>query len=280
MYFFRKYKNRMIVTGVTIILILIIGITNKDRISLSGFENFIGGVFSPVNRVVYNLGNKVSGFFGNISNISNLSKENEELTIRVAALEEENRDLTNLVGKYDFLKNEAGLLSDSRHKLVSAQITGKEPGNWYDIFTIDKGSNDGIKKNDNVIQGIEIENDVIEEGLVGRVVEVGDNWAKVISIIDQQNKVSFKVIRTQDGGLLNGSLNKDGIISGYLFDSESDVVPGDQIYTSGLGQTFQEDIYIGEVDEVQEVDEELIKRITIKPAIDFKKLYKVLIIID
>ncbi|MGB4350880.1 MAG: rod shape-determining protein MreC [Tissierellaceae bacterium] len=270
----------MMVTAVAIILILIIGFTNKDRLSVSTFENLMGNIFKPVNKVVYSIGNRVSGFFSSIKNISRLSEENEELLAKVAALEDENRDLNNLIGKYDFLKNEAGLLQNTSYDLISAQITGKDPGNWYDVFTIDKGLNHGLKKNDNVIQGIETENGVIEEGLIGRIADIGSNWAKVISIIDEQNKVSFKIIRTQDGGMLNGKLTIDGTIEGYLFDSEADVIPGDKVFTSGLGEVFKEDIYIGEVAEVHHDDEELIMRITVDPAINFKKLYKVLVIRD
>lgn len=268
----------MMVTAVAIILIIIIGITNKDRLSLTKFEKIIGNILSPINKIGYSIGNKVSGFFGALSNLSNLQEENEELLIRVAELEEENRDLINLVGKYDFLKNEAGLMDRTNYNMISAQITSKEAGNnWYDIFLIDKGLKDGVEKGDNVIQGIEIENDIIEEGIVGRIVDVGDNWAKVVSIVDEHNKMSFKIIRTQDGGILQGI---DGVISGYLFDSEADVVPGDKIYTSGLGGTFHKDLYIGEVDEVQEIQEELMKKIIVKPAIDFKKLFRVFVIID
>ena len=279
MYFFRKYKNRMMVTGVAIILLIIIGVTNKERLSLTGFERIIGNIVSPISKVTYSIGNKVTGFFGGIANISNLKEENKELVIKVAALEEENRDLQNLVGKYDFLKNEAGLMDNTNYQLVPAQITGIETrNNWYDVFLVDKGIKDGIEKDANVIQGIETENGVIEEGIVGRVTDVGDNWSKVISIIDVQNRISFKVIRTQDGGVLSG--NSDGVLSGYLFDSSADIVPGDKIYTSGLGGTFLEDLYIGEVEQVEEVEEDLMKMITVKPVIDFKKLYKVFLIID
>ncbi|NLY44884.1 MAG: rod shape-determining protein MreC [Tissierella sp.] len=281
MYFFRKYKNRMMVTAVAIILIVIIGVTNKDRLSLTKFEKIVGNIVSPITKVTSSIGNKVSDFFSGIFNISNLEEENEELKIKVAALEEENRDYQNLIGKYDFLKNEAGLLELTNYNMISAQITSKEPGNWYDVFIIDKGLKDGITKGDNVIQGIEVENQVIEEGIIGRIIDVGDNWAKVVSIVDEQNRISFKIIRTQDGGVLQGSANGvDGEISGFLFDDKADVVPGDKIYTSGLGGAFLQDLYIGEVDKVEDVEEELIKKITVKPAIDFKKLFRVFIITD
>ncbi|NLN15027.1 MAG: rod shape-determining protein MreC [Tissierellia bacterium] len=276
MYFLKKHKDRMIVTLVAIILIIIIGMTNKDRLSLTKFEKTIGNIISPINKITNSVGNSISNFFATIANLTNLIEENEELRVKVAALEEENRDLKNIIGKYDFLKKEAALMENTNFNIIPAQITMMEPGNWYDVFVIDKGSKDGIEKGDNVINGIEIESGVIEEGIIGRVVDVGDNWSKVISIIDEQSRISFKITRTQDGGILYGSV--DGVLSGYLFDSEADVVPGDKIFTSGLGGAFLEDLYIGEVEEVHEVEEELMKKIVVKPAINFKKIYRVFII--
>ena len=266
----------MIVTLVAIILIIIIGMTNKDRLSLTKFEKTIGNIISPINKITNSVVNSISNFFATIANLTNLIEENEELRVKVAALEEENRDLKNIIGKYDFLKKEAALMENTNFNIIPAQITMMEPGNWYDVFVIDKGSKDGIEKGDNVINGIEIESGVIEEGIIGRVVDVGDNWSKVISIIDEQSRISFKITRTQDGGILYGSV--DGVLSGYLFDSEADVVPGDKIFTSGLGGAFLEDLYIGEVEEVHEVEEELMKKIVVKPAINFKKIYRVFII--
>ena len=118
----------------------------------------------------------------------------------------------------------------------------------------------------------------MQEGVVGRVAEVGDNWAKVISIVDENSKISFKVIRTQDGGVISD--NVDGKLSGYLFDTKADVMKGDKLFTSGLGGMFVKDLYIGEIKDVVKKDEDLMKNIYIEPSVDFKKLYKVFIISD
>ena len=192
------------------------------------------------------------------------------------------RDLTNIIGKTDYLKNESEIVKNTKYNLVMANIVGKEPSNWYNRFDIDKGLKDGITKGATVVQGIEIEHGVVEEGIIGRVADVGDNWAKIISIVDELNSISFKVIRTQDGGVLSGSIEGsiEGILNGYLFDNKADVIVGDKLYTSGLGGTFIKDIYIGEVSEVILDEEELSKKVIIEPAIDFKKLYKVCVIKD
>lgn len=277
MYFFRKYKDRIIVSLVAIVLLIIIGYTSKDRISLTFGERFIGNLLTPVSKVSFSVSKNVSNFFGSVFNIFNLKNENEELKIKIAELENENRDLTNIIGKTDYLKNELKIAENTKFDLVLANIVSKEPGNWYSRFNIDKGIKDGISKGATVVQGIEIEHGVVEEGIVGRVVDVGDNWAKIISVIDELNSISFKIIRTQDGGVLSGSI--EGILSGYLFDYKADVIVGDKLYTSGLGGTFIKDIYIGEVSEVIFDDEELTKKVVIEPAVDFRKLYKVFVIL-
>ena len=271
----------MVVTSVAIILIIIIGATSSERMALTKFEKIIGNMLSPIEKIVYNAGKKVTDFFETIKNISKLKRENEELKKKITQLEQDNRKYEDIIGKTDYLKNEAKLMEETNYNLITSQIIGKEPGNWYDRFTIDKGLKDGVKKGDTVIQGIEIDQNVFQEGIVGRVIDVGDNWAKVVTIIDEISNISFKIIRTQDGGILSGSSGSiAGQISGYLFDSKADVIKGDKLYTSGLGGAFVKDLYIGEVSEVVKHDEDLIKRITINPAINFKKLYKVYIISD
>ncbi|CCQ98389.1 Cell shape-determining protein MreC [[Clostridium] ultunense Esp] len=278
MFFFKKYKNRMIVTIVAIILIVIIGITSSERVGLSKMEKIVGDVMKPLEKVFFNLGKKTSNFFGSIKDIGSLREENENLKLKIAEMEEKNRAYEDLIGKSEYLKNEKELMENTIYNLINAQVIGKEPGNWFDRFTIDKGSKDGIKKGDTVIQAIETDEGIIQEGIVGRIAEVGDNWSKVVSVIDENSKISFKVIRTQDGGMISGSV--DGRLSGYLFDNKADIMKGDKLFSSGLGGIYMKDLYIGEITDVIKKDESLTKQIEIEPAVDFKKLYKVFIITD
>lgn len=278
MYFFKKYKDRMMVTAVAIILLVIIGKTNTERVSISKFEKVVGSVISPVNKLSFSIGEKTSGFFYTITNLSKILKENKDLKEDIKVLKDENRNLQNIIGKTDYLKREADLIKSTKLNLIDAQVTSKEPGNWYDRFIIDKGIKHGIKKGQTVVQGIEGEKGEVIEGIIGRVVDVGPNWSKIISIVDELNSISFKIIRTQDGGIISESI--DGVLNGYLFDNKADIIVGDKLYTSGLGENFVKDIYIGEVEEVIDIQEDLMKKIIIKPAINFKKIYKVFIITE
>ena len=278
MSFFRRNRERMMVAFVAIILIILIGVTSTERMALTKFERILGNLLRPIGKVSINISENISDFFSNIKNIVNLKEENEMLKKQVSLLEEENRNYLNIIGKTDYLRNELRLLENTKYNLIEAQVTGKEPGNWFNRFTIDKGLKDGVEKGNTVVQGIQIDQNTVIEGIVGRVVDVGDNWAKVVSIVDEDNRIAFKILRTQDGGIISGSI--DGKITGYLFDDKADVIKGDKLFTSGLGGAFTKDIYIGEIESVISDEKELMKTIEIKPAIDFKKLYKVFIISD
>ena len=79
MSFFKKYKNRMIVAAVTIILIVIIGMTSSERDKLTGIEKVIGNILSPVEKVFFNVSKSISDGFSTIGNIGKIKEENVKL---------------------------------------------------------------------------------------------------------------------------------------------------------------------------------------------------------
>lgn len=285
MSFFNRNKERMTIAIIAVILLIIIGLTIGDREKLTRAEVVTGNILTPVAGWTNKISQNLSGFVGDIRNLPAIKEENESLKERIIELEKENLEYEDLIARSDTLRKEKELLKDSQLNLLGSeiiglesQIVGKEPGNWFDRFTLDKGSNDGVKKGDTVVQAIEIEEGVIVEGIVGKVIDVGSNWSKIATIVDELSRLSFKIVRTQDGGVISGGL--DSKISGFLFDHKADIIKGDKIITSGIGGVYKKDIYVGEVDEVISGDNDLMKEISVIPAIDFKKLYKVYIILD
>ena len=120
-------------------------------------------------------------------------------------------------------------------------------------------------------------NVIASGGLVGIVSEVGKSYAKVRSIIDDNSKVSFKLARdSKQLGVVAG--NAMGEVSGYMLDSGSLVSQGDTIITSGLG-TYPEGLEIGTVQDVAYNSNTLLKEVTVEPAVNFKSLEKVSVIL-
>ncbi len=276
MSFFRRNRNRIIVIFIAVILIAMIGGTNIERESITKVERVIGNLLSPINgltsRVSHGINDKLTG----INSFFSLREENENLKKQLLELENKNRNYENIIGQKDYLKNQKELVENTNYGFKAAKVIGKEPGNWFDVFIINKGSNNGIKSGDIVIQGVQLDKGLVVEGLVGKVTDVGENWSKVVTIVDELSSIAFKTLRTQDGGILSG--DRDSNLTGYLFDENANVIKGDVLYTSGIGGTFIENLYIGEVEEIINEDEDMMKGIKVKPAVDFKKIYDVFIL--
>ncbi|NBI05732.1 rod shape-determining protein MreC [Senegalia massiliensis] len=273
---FKKYGGRMIVAIVTIILLITIGITAKDREKISIIENKVGKIITPVQGFFYKIGETVTDRFSSLGDYINTKEKNDQLKKKIKVLEEKNRDMEDVIARKEFLENEIKLKEQSDYSMIEARIISRDPENWFNKFIINKGSNDGIKKDAAVIQAIETQDGIVKEGLAGIVIEVGDNWSKVLPITDSGSSVSYKVIRTQDFGVVNGTV--DNMMQGFLFDIEADVRKGDKVISSGMGEVFVPGIFIGEITEVKVKEEELKKEIQVKPAVNFKKINDLFVI--
>ena len=269
-----KYKGKpvVIVTIVAIILIVIMGITAKQRENITIIERWAGNVITPIQDIINRGINSLEQNISFIFNITNLKAENKNLKKEVEVLRQEILNLNMKRSELEELKALKYALNyiedDSKYDIVSASVIGKSPNNWFNIFTINAGESQGIKKDSIILNS---------NGLIGRVYEVGDNWAKVISIIDNSSSVSFQIMRDSNlQGMITGSITNE--ITGYLFDPLADIIVGDKIVTSGLG-IYPKGIMIGEIIEIDKSSDHLLKMIKVEPTVNFKRVTKVIIMV-
>ena len=157
-----------------------------------------GSLIAPVQKGINSVGSWLSGLTSNFSDASALREENEALQERVDQLTAENSQLVLDQEELDRLRELFDLSGQySDYEQIGARVIAKDSGNWYDSFTIDKGSEDGIQVDCNVISG---------GGLVGIVTEVGPGWSTVRSIIDDNSNVSAMVSTTADTCIIAGNL--------------------------------------------------------------------------
>ena len=204
--------------------------------------------------------------------IDELTAKNDELNKRITELEEENKilhddtkDLADLRKLYD-----TDQLYTSYEKTGAAVIGGSSQ-NWNASFTIDKGSKDGIKTDMNVIA---------DEGLVGIVSEVHNNYSIVTTIISDNSYVSAMDEVSQDVCSVRGdlALMDTGKIHVERFKEEAVVNDGDRIVTSNISTKYLPGILVGFARDVKPDGNALTKSGTVVPAVDFEHLQKVLII--
>lgn len=274
-------RNKLSIPDKYIFLILTILCVAMMLISfttdfISGpLETAAGYVIVPFQRGLGSAGTWLTGRSENIKKMNELTEENaqlkeriDELTIRINDLQRDKYELSQL--RSLFILDE----QYSDYEKVGARVIGKDTGNWFSSFIIDKGTNDGISTDMNVMAG---------SGLVGIVTSVGPNWAQVRSIIDDTSSLSGMVMSTSDTLIVSGDLElmDDGYIRfSQLIDEDDMVASGDQVVTSSISNKYLPGISIGYISQIEKDANNLTKSGYITPAVDFKRLSTVLVITE
>jgi len=278
----RKRKTKMILSSKYLLLILtgvcITAMLLSFTFNISGgpLNAVAGYVFIPMQNGINQVGGWLSKQADNLENLSVVMAENEELRKKVEELTVELN--TTKLERYE-LENLRELYQlDQKYPSydkVAANVIGKDAGNWFNTFTIDKGTNDGIEVNMNVMAGC---------GLVGIVTDVGPNYAKVKAIISDDSSVSGMVLTTSDNIIVNGSLQKMTesmtIEFSGLNDRENEVEVGDPVVTSYVSYDYQQGILIGYISKITTDANNLTRSGTITPAVDFEHIEEVLVILN
>lgn len=239
------------------------------------FNALVGYVIVPFQQGIEKVGGWLYNRSEELVQIRMLLDENAQLKEEVAALIEENTMLQQ--DKYELNKlRELFDLDEqySEYNKVGARILGRDAGNWYSAFLIDKGEEDGLAVDMNVIAG---------GGLVGRITSVGPNWARVTSIISDNNHVSGMTLSTEDNMTVKGDLKlmANGCITfSELVDGQDRVREGDKVVTSNISDKYLPNILIGYISAINKDSNNLTKSGEIVPAVDFEHLGEVLIITD
>lgn len=210
-----------------------------------------------------------------IKKLEELTAENESLKNQVDELTIKNNEL--LQDKYELSELRQLYKLDEKYEeyeKVGARVIGKDTGNWFSTFIIDKGSEDGIEVDMNVMAG---------SGLVGIITEVGPNWSTVKAIIDDDSNVSGMIQSTSDICIVEGSLSlmDEGIIKfSQLEDTEDVIKIGDQIVTSYISNKYLPGISVGYITDIQLDSNNLTKSGYLTPVCDFKHLSNVLVVTE
>lgn len=253
--------------GSAVVSTLASGVTSEPLAEAAGmivvpFEKSIDGIGSWIGEISQTFQDK-----------QELINKNQELQDAVDTLTEQNNILIQNQSELSRLQELYKLDEEySSYPKVAARIISKDPGNWYDTFMINRGSNDGIRVDNNVISG---------KGLVGIVTEVGSNWATVRAIIDDSSYVSVMTVGTDDNCVVTGDLeliDEGKLRFSQLYDKDDKVTVGERIVTSNISDKYVEGLFVGYVSEIELDTNNLTKTGTIVTPVDFKHLKDVFVI--
>lgn len=270
---FDKHKKLIIFGCIVLVISIFMALSTLQRNRASIFENAFNTLFSPVQKTVTGMADGVSGFFGFLFEMQDYKKVNDDLTKRIADLEQNYRSTEEIAAENAQLKALLDLQEETYgdYQSTGAKIIGWSSDNWYNTYTINKGSLSGIKAQDMV---------VTELGLVGQVQEVGLNWARVTTLVDTASTVGVCVVRTGDVAMLDGDteLGKDGMCKLNFVNKQAEIVVGDMLETSGLGEVFASGIAVGRVAELHADSTGVNQYAVVEPAVDFAKTRYVLVL--
>lgn len=272
---FFKNKGVMILISVVFILSVIIGVVNATNPNVTFIENVVQVVVTPVQKLFTNMGNGISSFFGYFSDVDKLHKEIESLKSENTKLEmdlaeneissienEELRKLLSLKDAYPELE------------FAAAQIIAREPSNWYNTFTIDKGAADGVAINQPIVSS--------DKTLIGRISEVGTTWARVTTLSDPGHSAGAVVVRSGEYGIIDGdsSFGGNGNFKLAFISKNADIIVGDRVITSGLGGIYPKGLNIGKVLEIRPDIQGISQYAVVAPDADIEKLRFVLVVLN
>lgn len=268
-----SHTNRYILIGLSVFCALMMILSSFSDRAAGPVKALANVTVIPLQQGINYIGGWLGDMKDNFSTMQQLRSENESLQDQVDALTTENNYLQEERYEYERLQELYQLDQNyAEYEKTAAHVIGKNSGNWFSTFTIDKGSSDGIAVDMNVLAG---------SGLVGIVTEVGPTWAKVRSIIDNSSNVSGMVLSTSDTCIVSGdlSLMSTGQISFDQMENNDNVVAvGDQIVTSYISDKYLQGILIGSISEINVDSNNLTRSGYIIPAVDFNNIQEVLVI--
>ena len=267
----KNKKNTAIGIIITIlVLIFLVAVSNTKIEKISQIGNpFTGFVNNIQNGMVY-LKNKMAGNDSFFINVEEVKRENEALKKENSELQQALRELEILKAENTSLKEYVNLTDKySEYTTRPADVIQMDISNYSKTIIINVGKNDGIDVNMTVIA---------DKGLVGHVISVTDNTAKVQTIVDTSSSVTSTISTTRDSIVVRGEIDSSNEIKASFIPTDANILEGDIVETSGIGGIYPKGIHIGIVKKVVNTKNITNRYAIVETAVDFSRLETVLVI--
>jgi rod shape-determining protein MreC len=239
-------------------------ITSGQRVIRAWTQTAADFVQSPVTTV----SSAISNYFVSISSLRSAASENDALKQRVQELEVEVKQKSDLVAENERLKLLLDLKDQSKYKVLTARIIGRDPSVWFDSSIINRGSFDGVTLNMPV---------VTDGGLVGRVTAVSPLTSQVDLITRDKSGLGAVIGQIGDSnalGVVSGTSKKELLEMKYVPGSIP-VEVGQLVYTTGQDGIFPAGLKVGEIVSVVTGSATTPHTILVRPAAKLNSMQEV-----
>lgn len=265
---------KYILLFVTVVCVILIIVSFRFEEKMTPVRSAVGSVVTPMQSGINTIGRKISDQMDYVATVKKLVKKNkklqkklDELSVENKLLQQDKYELQNFRQLYDLDEQYNG------YPKVAARVISSNPDNWYNTFTIDKGSDDGIAVDMNVMAG---------DGLVGIVTKVSKSYAKVRSIIADDSNVYGTFLKTDDSCIVSGNLQlmDSGVIDVSGVANDASIKDGYEVVTSQISDKYLPGILIGYAKDMKMDSSNLTQTGHLMPAADFSSLDMVLVITE
>lgn len=232
-------------------------------------------IISSVEKGVHFVVDGITNTVNSVGELRKLKKEYNELVLKLENYEQMQRSNADITKENERLKEQLGFSISMDEKNIPAQIISRNLDNAYSYLTIDKGSVNGIKKNMPVVA---FQNG--NQGLVGKVIQVGTFTSQIMPIYNIKNIVSVRIQNTRDLGLVSGlgTQNQPLLLQHIRKRVMEELSYGDVVVTSGENDNYMRDIPVGTITKITALDYNSSLNIELTPIIDFARLENVIVV--
>lgn len=263
-----RYRRAVILTSALLLSFLLMTMQVRQETAVVTItRQAILLLVTPFIKVAAATIHGVTGVWRDYVDLRSVREENKRLQLEVGTLKRRLDQLEEQALETQRLQRLLGMRQESQAQFLTARVVGKDATNWFKTILLDRGSLDGVRRNQPVLA---------PDGLVGRVAEVTPTSARVQLLTDPMNAVGGLIQRTRVTGIVSGNLGAGARVR-YL-PLLADVVVGDEVITSGMGGVFPKGIPIGRISAVERRSGALFQEATLAPAVDLSRLEEVLIL--
>ena len=215
---------------------------------------------------------RLGDYIPTVKSRRDLDKQNRELKTENDSLRLQVRKLSENLEETLRFNRTTALKERPAFRTVGARVIGHDASNWWKSIQIDRGSNDGLRENQAVINA---------DGIIGKTIQVTRGESRVLLLIDSNCKASAVLQNSREPGVCSGAESSDSTLVMTYVNRAAAIRAGERVISSGLGGVFPKGVVIGTVVKAQlNKQTGMYQDLTIKPAVDFRRLEEVLVVLE
>lgn len=267
--FGKKYRLFLLALVLLFTSFLMISSSTGQPFSIPLFPGLFMEILSPFQRVYHGGVRTIRDLAQNYIFLVRLREENEKLRKLVVELERRNVEMAEMAIANERLRRFLDFKENIPKPTLPAELIGEDASSWFRTITINKGSIDGVHR------GMVV---VAAAGLVGHVINTSRDVSRVLLITDYNSSVDAICQDNRARGIVQG---KGGDLCDLNYVSRREnLAPGNRVITSGLGGRFPKGLIVGTVTRVEKKSYGVFQKVEVTPAVDFRKLEGVFVILD